>query len=442
MKKIVTFFVKNPVASNLVMVLLLVFGFFGLMSMKSTFFPVAESRLISVRIVYPGASPEEIERGVVLKIEDNLKGLTGVERVSSVSSENSGIVNVEVLQNFDTDLVLRDVKNAVDQIPSFPVGMEPPIIFKQESLNFSISFAVTGDLDLNTLKFYAREAESDLRGIDGISKINLTGFPDEEIEIAFRENDLRAYNLTFNEAATAVRRANLEITGGTIKGENEELLVRVDEKGYYAKDLVRIPLRTNVDGSIIRLEDVADVRDIWSDNPNRSYVNDQPAVVVNVQNTNEEDLLDIAEKVRNYMAEFNEQHEGVETVLIRDGSDTLQQRIDLLSENGYIGFILVLIFLGMFLHYRLAFWVAIAIPISFAGMFIFAPMLGVTINVISLFGMIIVIGILVDDGIVIGENIYQHYERGATPLDAAVNGTLEVFPAVTSAIITTAYRTK
>ncbi|MEM7106175.1 MAG: efflux RND transporter permease subunit [Bacteroidota bacterium] len=438
MRSIVTFFLKNPVASNLLMVLLLIFGYFGLMSMKSTFFPVAESRLISVRIVYPGASPEEVERGVILKIEDNLKGLTGVERVSSVSSENSGVVSIEVLQNFDTDLVLRDVKNAIDRIPSFPVGMEPPIIYKQENLTFSISFAISGDHDLATLKFYAREAENDLRAIDGISKISLTGFPDEEIEISFRESDLRAYNLTFNEAANSVRQSNLEITGGTIKGEKEELLVRVDDKGYYAADLRQIPLVTTPDGSIIRLEDVADVKDIWSDNPNRSFINGKPAVIVNVQNTIEEDLLDIADKVKAYMKTFESKYDGVETVLVRDGSKTLQQRIDLLSENGYIGFLLVFIFLGMFLHYRLAFWVAIAIPISFAGMFIFAPMLGVTINVISLFGMIIVIGILVDDGIVIGENIYQHYERGATPFDAAVEGTLEVFPAVTSAIITTA----
>ena len=268
------------------------------------------------------------------------------------------------------------------------------------------------------MKRYGRKVEDDLRAIDGISKVSLSGFPDEEIEIAFREKDLRAYNVSFQQATNAVRAYNIELTGGTLKGEREELLVRADNKEYFAKDLEDIPIKTTADGTVIVLRDLATIRDRWADNPDRSYMNGEPSVVVNVQNTLEEDMISIVDKVRVYIEEFNESNSVVQATTIRDASITLRQRIDLLTENGIIGFCLVLILLAMFLHWRLAFWVAIAIPISFAGMFILANAMGITINVLSLFGMILVIGILVDDGIVIGESIYQAYEKG-TPRDGS-----------------------
>jgi multidrug efflux pump subunit AcrB len=346
-------------------------------------------------------------------------------------------LTVEVLKGFDTDIVLQDVKNAVDRINSFPVGMEPPVIYKRENLGFAISFAVAGDVDLATLKRYGREIEDDLLAIEGISKVSLSGFPDEEIEIAFRERDLRAFGLTFQEAATAVRRTNVDITGGTIKGQEEELLVRARNKAYEADGLRDIVVKNTPSGGVVRLYQVADVRDRWADNPNRSFLNGTPSVVVTVQNTLEEDMLTITEEVRNYIDDFNSLDKEVQITISRDGSTLLQQRMELLQTNGIIGFLIVLLFLAMFLHWRLAFWVALAIPISFAGMFVCANLLGVTINVISLFGMIIVIGILVDDGIVIGENIYQQYEDGVPAQEAAVNGTLQVLPAVFAAITTT-----
>ncbi|HMQ50250.1 MAG TPA: efflux RND transporter permease subunit [Saprospiraceae bacterium] len=437
MRAVINYFIKNPVAANLIMFGILIMGYFGLNSMKSTFFPEVESRNILIQIVYPGASPSEIEEGIVNKIEENLKGVTGVERYTSVSSENAGTVIVEAFKGYKTDLVLQDVKNAVDQISSFPVGMEPPIIFKQENLGFAINFALSGPSDLAALKRYGRKVEDELLAMEGISKVELSGFPEEEIEIAFREKDLRAYQLTFQQAAQAVRATNLEITGGTIKGEKEELLLRARNKAYYAEGLRDIVVKTNQDGSVVLLHQVADIIDKWADNPNRSYLNGQQSVVVTVQNTLEEDMLTITEMVNDYIEQFNQENQEVKATLIRDGSVLLRQRIDLLTENGILGFCIVVLLLAMFLHWRLAFWVAIAIPVSFAGMFLLADAVGVTINVISLFGMIIVVGILVDDGIVIGENIYQKYEQGVPRLKAALDGTIEVLPAVFAAILTT-----
>lgn len=437
MRSIISYFIKYPIAANLLMFTIFALGLVGMFNMKSTFFPEVESRIISIQITFLGASPEEVEEGVINKIEENLKGVTGVERVTSASRENAGTLSVEIFKGYDTDIALQDVKNAVNRISSFPVGMEPPVIYKMESLGFGISFAISGDVDLKTLKRYGRKAEEDLLRMDGISKVGLSGFPDEEIEIAFREKDLRNYNLTFQQATLAVRAANLDITGGSVKGKEEELLVRARNKEYFAEGLRDIVIKTTASGAVIRLHQIADIRDQWADSPNRSYLNGEPSVVVTVQNTIQEDLLSITEMVRAYVESFNAEQDEVQATIVQDGSEILISRMSLLKENGLIGFIIVVILLAMFLHWRLAYWVAIAIPISFAGMFIMANAWGVTINVISLFGMILVIGILVDDGIVIAENIYQKYEKGVSRLQAAVDGTMQVLPAVFAAIVTT-----
>jgi multidrug efflux pump subunit AcrB len=437
MKAIVNYFIRNEIAGNILMILLFIVGIFGLTQMKTTFFPEVESRLISIQAIYPGASPEEIEEGIVNKIEDNLEGLTGIDRVTSISSENAATISVDILKGYDTDVILQDVKNAVDGINSFPVSMEPVTVYKRENLGRGISFGIYGDVPLTTLKQIARDVEDDLLAMDGLSKVTISGFPDEEVEVTFREADLRNYNITFAEAASRIRSSNIEVTGGTIKTDSEELLIRANNKSYTAKDLQDIVIKTNADGGVIKLYQVADVVDRWEDKPARTYIEGQPAVVIEVQNTLAEDMLNIVDQVKTYLDTFNEEQEVVQSLIVNDASITLRQRIDLLTNNGIIGFIIVLILLAMFLHYRLAFWVALAIPISFAGMFLCASILGVTINVISLFGMIVVIGILVDDGIVIAENIYQHYERGASAMEAAIAGTMEVLPAVFSAIVTT-----
>ena len=437
MRGLIQYFIKYPIAANLLMIALFALGWFGLANIKSTFFPEVESRIISIQTIFPGAAPEEVEEGIINKIEENLKGLSGIERFVSVSRENSGTVTVEVLKGYDTDVVLQDVKNAVDRISSFPVGMEPAVVYKQENLGFAYSFAISGNVDLATLKRYGRLAEDELRSMEGISKVELSGFPDEEIEIAFRERDLRAYGLSFQEAAEAVRKSNVDLTGGSVKGKKEELLLRSRNKSYSAEGLRDIVVKTTPAGGVVRLHQVAEIRDRWADNPNRSFLNGKPSVVVTVQNTLEEDLLDITDKVRQYVDDFNARHEVVEAETIRDSSILLRQRIDLLTVNGVMGFMIVLFVLALFLNWRLAFWVALSIPISFAGMFLMAYLVGITINAISLFGMIIVVGILVDDGIVIGESIYSRFEEGDSSLKAASGGTLIVLPAVVAAVLTT-----
>ena len=438
MRKLIAYFIKHSVAVNVIVIAFLIFGAAGAYKLNSSYFPLVDSKNININVTYPGASPQEVEEGIILKIEDNLKGLNGVDRVTSTSRENSGNINVEIEKGKNIDFMLLEVKNAVDRVPTFPVGMEPLIVSKLEALRPTITFSISGEnIPLATLKQIGRQVENDLRGIDGISQIQITGYPEEEIEIAINETNLLAYNLSFAEVSQAVNESSLITTGGTIKTSTEEYLIRANSRSYYADELSNLIVKSDASGRIIRLKDIAEVQDKFSETPNANYFNGNLSINITITSTNTEDLITSADKAKEYINDFNQKYDNVEINIIRDLSITLVERTNLLTENAIIGMILVLMFLSLFLNTRLAFWVAFGLPIAFLGMFMLAGYFNVTINVLSLFGMIIVIGILVDDGIVIAENIYQHYEKGKTPEQAAIDGVMEVLPAIVSAILTT-----
>ena len=438
MRKIIDYFIKYHVAVNVIILAFLLFGLLGVTSLKSSYFPLAESHTVQIAVTYPGASPFEIEEGVILKIEDNLKGLIGVERVTSISRENSGSITVEVEKERDINFMLLEVKNAVDRVPSYPIGMEPLVVSKQEQIRSTINFSLTGDnISLIKLKEIGRQIENDLRAIKGISQISVSGYPQEEIEIAVNESQLLAYGLSFSSIAQSIAKSNIIVTGGQVKTNAEEFLIRANNKFYYADELANIEVLSKPDGTRVLLKDIALVSDRFSETPNRIYVGNDISVNISVNSTNSEDVISAAASVRDYIEKYNEINDNFTLTILNDQSITLTERNKLLIENILQGMLLVLLFLSIFLNSRLAFWVAFGLPVSFLGMFIFAPLFGVTINVLSTFGMIIVIGILVDDGIVIAENIYQQYEKGKSPYRAAVDGVLEVLPPVVSAIITT-----
>ena len=331
-----------------------------------------------------------------------------------------------------------EVKNAVDKVPSFPVDLEPIVITKIEEQQPTVIFSLTGkNIDLKSLKNISKNIEKDIRNIEGISQISVSGFPEEEIEISITEEDLLRYKLSFDEVLNSVSRTNILATGGNIKTNEEEFLIRASNKNYYSNELQNIIVRSTPDGKKIRLNDIAKIRDKFSETPLSSSVNNDSAIILSVTSTNNEDMMDSAKRINQYIDEFNSINTDLKLTSLKDYSIALRQRTNLLLENGGLGILLVLIFLSLFLNIRLAFWVAFGLPISFLGMLIFAGEFDITINLMSLFGMIVVIGILVDDGIVIAENIFRHYEEGKTPEQAAVDGTMEVLPAIVSAIITT-----
>ena len=436
MRDLIKYFVKYPVSANVIMILIIIFGCMGLFNLRKTFFPERTAKIIIVDAVFPGASPLEIEQMVTLKIEDNIDGITGIKRITSKSLENTSSVIVEIENNADNQVVIQDIKNAIDRINSFPDDMESPSISLMEDLNPAISYALNGDVSLNQLKKAAEEIEDDLKAMDGVSKIRISGYPVEEMEISVRENDLKKYDLSFQDINRAISSENIDITGGTVKSSDENFMIRSNNKKYNANEISEIVVK-KINNRIIKIKDIARVERIWKDVSNRKFYNKTAGVVINVFNTNNEDISVVAGKTRAYLESFNKINKNIKADIIVDNSIIIEQRIALLTKNGVIGFILVLLILTLFLHPSLAGWVAVAIPISFAGMFILASFYGITLNVISLFGMIIVIGILVDDGIIIAENIYQRYEQGEDRISAAINGTLEVLPAVFSAILTT-----
>ncbi len=437
MKRVLAFFVRYPIWANVLMFTIVGFGIISWSQMKYSFFPEIPPDYINVEVEYIGASPEEVEEGVVLKIEENLEGIEGVDRVTSVSRENFGTVIVEVLRGKDIDKVLQDVKNAVDKIGSFPKGSEKPVVYERKYRSHAMSVVLYGDTDLFNLKYVAEQIRDDFLDSPEMSQVNIGGLPNIEFSIEVTEEDMRRYEMTFDEISAAVAAANINISGGKLETKDEEVLIRTWGRKYFAKQLHSIVVRGTADGTIVYLRDIANIKEKWEDVPNRVSFNGKGAVILKIEKTGHEDILAIAEKVKTYVKEFNQKNSVIHASILDDRTIPLLQRINLLMRNGILGLILVLLLLSFFLNLRFSFWVSVGLPFSFAGMFILIAFVGITINVISLFGMIIVVGILVDDAIVVGENIFAHYERGKPPLNAAIDGAFEMLPPVFTSVFTT-----
>lgn len=407
-------------------------------SIKKSFFPERRSRDIYVTVYYPGASPKEMEEGITQRIEEATRSLVGIKETNSTSSENSTTVKITTTGEYDIDVVLQDVKNAVDGISSMPSGAERPIVYKNRTTTNAMNIGLAGnDVDLLTLKKYALDIEDDLRASGVLSQINVSGFPSLEISIEVSEENLLRYQLTFDEIQNAVSYNNTDISAGQIKSDEEEILIRSRKRSVAPADIANIVIRANDDGTMLRIGDVASVKTKFADESSLLKLNGERGVGFFVTKLVDEDLQEISKFVRNYVEEFNASHENIYLYVTFDFLKILRARLEMLYKNGLIGIILVIIVLGLFLSIRLSFWVAFGIPASFLGMFLIAPFFGITINMISLFGMILVVGILVDDGIVIAENIYAHFEMGKSPRQAALDGSVEVLPAVLTSVSTT-----
>lgn len=437
MKRLLAFFVRYPIWANVLMFSIIGLGMLTQSQLKSSFFPEIPPDMIAVQVEYIGGSPEEVEEGIVLKIEENLEGIEGIDRVTSVSRENFAQVMVEVFKGEDTAKVLQDIKNAVDKIGSFPANSERPVIFEQKFRSQVLSILLYGESDLFNLRHMAEVLRDQLLDTEGISQVTLSGVPDIEFSIEVNEEILRRYGMTFQEIAAAISAANINISGGTLETPSEEILIRSWGRRYHAHELHDLPVRGNPDGTVIRLRDIADIKEGWQDIPDRTYYDGSNAVILTIEKTRQEDILGIARLAKTIIAEFNDTHDGVTALVMDDRTVPLQQRLDLLMRNGLMGLALVLLLLSFFLNMRMAFWVSIGIPFAFMGMFIILYFVGITINAISLFGMIIVVGILVDDAIVVGENIYAHFERGKPPLQAAIDGSFEMLAPVCASVGTT-----
>ncbi|HIP36605.1 MAG TPA: efflux RND transporter permease subunit [Crocinitomix sp.] len=440
MRKLIGFFIKQPIWANAFIVVIVMFGFYNLSTIKKSFFPETDPRMIKINVMYPGASPNEIEDGITIKIEQALRGIEGVEQINSTSSENISSITVRGLENADMDEVFKDVENSINSINSFPQGAEKPIVkrIKTNSMSENVmTIGLTGAPDLFALKKEADRVENDLFSSGLISFIDIRGMPDLEIEVSVRENDLNKYGILIDEISLAIQRNNQDLTGGVLRGKKEQLIIRSRERTTNPREIEQIVLRTTPNGNKILIGDVANVSMKFSENSLESFKKGKPYITLDIKKTPDQDLIGITNFVKNYVNKYNKGNNNAEIIIQYEFAKSLNDRIDLLTSNGFVGLLLVLLMLGLFLSVRLSVWVAFGIPFSFLGMFILANMMGLTINMITLFGMILVVGILVDDGIVIAENIYAHFEKGKNPFRAALDGTLEVVPSVFTSVLTT-----
>ncbi len=437
MNSILSWFAKNPVAANLIMVLIIASGLLTFSGIKQEVFPEFSSDLISVTVPYLGAAPEEVEEAVCVRIEEEIQSLEGIKRVTSRASEGLGTVTIELFPGTDVRKLLDDVKARVDAIDTFPEETEKPII--QELLNRRqvINVAVSGDTDEKTLRILSDKIREEILLLPGITQAQVANVRPYEISIEVSEQALRRFDLTFDEVAQAIRRSSIDLPGGSIKTQGGEVLLRTKGQAYIGREFEEIILRTRPDGSRVLVGDVAKVVDGFAETDQSARFDGNPSALIQVFRVGDEDALQVASAVKKYVQETQKKMpEGIALTIWNDDSEVLKSRLDLLYKNGRSGLILVFLLLALFLRLRLAFWVALGIPISFLGALWLMPTFDVSINMISLFAFILVIGIVVDDAIVVGESIFTEYEKGKSGIKAALDGLKSVAVPVVFAVLT------
>ena len=438
MKAVGKWSVEHRVTVNLVMVFLIVAGMYTAIHMKREMFPQFSLDMISIAVEYPGASPEDVEEGICIKIEEQLKSLEDVKTMYSTAVEGNAVVVLELDAGTDITEKLNEVRTEVDLIDSFPTQAEDPVVIEIKNNEPAIYVAVYGDVAERTLKQTAEKIRDDLVGFDQISLAELTGVRDYEISVEISEENLRKFNLSFDDVVRAVGTGSIELPGGLIKTAGGEFLVRAKGKRYTGAEYEQIPLVTRADGTVVRLGDVARVVDGFEDQDLQSRFNGQPAAMVVVRRTESQDTIAISNQVLDYIENAKKDlPKGIRLGHWYNMADMVQDRIDLLLKNGIQGILLVFVVLALFLDLGLAFWVASGIPLTFMGAFLFLEYIGASVNMLSLFGFIMTLGILVDDAIIVGENVYTHYSAGKTPKEAVIAAMGQVGGPVVMAVTTT-----
>lgn len=429
--------VRNPVAANLLMLFLLVGGFLFSQNIRQEIFPAIEQDVVSIVVNYPGAAPDDVESGACLPIEEAIFGVGEIKEIYCVASEGSAKVTVTLIHEADLDSVLQKIKAEIDRIRTFPQGIEQPVVSIPFPRSHVISVAVYGNVSERSLREQAELVREELLKDSHISQVGFRGVRDYEISIEIDETTLQKYGLTLELVANRIKEATVDLPGGKVKTRGGEISLRVREHQSDGNVFSEIRIVTLADGTEVRLSDIATIRDGFEELEQACEFDGKPAAIVKVFRVGDQRPIEIAKIVQEFVSARKSQvPKGIELSVLSDRSEALKSRFDILFENIFLGICLVFLVLGAFLEWRLAFWVMLGIPISFLGSFLLLPSANVTINVVSLFAFILALGIVVDDAIIVGESIFEHRKRGKSPVQAAIDGVLEVKTAVIFSVLT------
>ncbi|MFP3364972.1 efflux RND transporter permease subunit [Pseudoalteromonas sp. SIMBA_148] len=435
----IAWFAKNHVAANLLLVTLLLLGLFSLSTkIPLEVFPSFETDMISVNVSLRGSTPEDVEQGVTIRIEEAVQDLEGIKQIFSRSSEGSGSVTIEVETGYDPRELLADIKSRVDAINTFPADAEKPIVALAERIREVIAVTVSSDYGEKETREYAETVRDQILRLPNVTQVELSGVRDYEIAIEVSQDVLRQYDLSLAQISSAIANSSSDISAGNLKTEGGDVLISSKGQAYRKDEFANIVVKNQADGTIIRLGDIAIIKDDFEETPVRTRFNGKQAAFIDVYRIGPQSAITVADEVKNYIQEQQSSlPQGFELSYWDDDSELVKSRIATLTTNALQGGILVLALLTLFLRPAIAFWVFIGIPVSFMGAFIAMPIFGVTLNIMSLFGFILVLGIVVDDAIVTGENVYTHLKTAKSGEQAAILGTQEVATPVTFGVLTT-----
>ena len=433
----VAWMARHKVAPNLFMAILIIGGFMMSLAIKKEFIPNHESETIVVDVAYAGATPAEIEQSIILPIENEVRALEGIKDVVSIANPSAAKVVLELANGTDRQVAFQDIQQAVSRISTFPVEAEKPMVKIASRAIDVATLAIFGDVSLLELKALSESIRDDLLTSDQISKIEFRGTPSEEIHIEISQQNLQRYQLTLAEVANIIQKNAIEQSAGSIRTEGGEILVTLNDRRYWASHYADIPLRYDSAGVQVRLGDVASLKEGFADS-NRSVTYDgKPAISLKIYRSDDQTPTTVVDAMYVKLDRIRQQLPvGIEIIVTDDDGETYRQRVGLLLKNAGIGLILVLCLLSVFLEYRLAFWVTMGIPTAFLGSLLLLPLFDVSINMVSMFAFIIALGIVVDDAIIAGENIYEHMQKGIPFLNAAIIGAREVAVPLAFAILT------
>jgi len=435
---LIDWFARNHVAANLLMTILLLGGIYTAFTIKKEVQPAVEVDIITVGVPFLGATPEDVEEGVLIKIEEAVQDIEGIKEMISTAVRNYGSVRIEVESDYEVLDILDQVKNRVDAISTFPDNTEKPVYTRAQFEMQVMMVTVSGEVDERTMKEFAKQIRNEVVALPGVTRADVIGGRDYEISIEVSEFTLQGYGLTLAEVAQAVRMGSLDLPAGSIRSDSGDIMVRTKGQAYVGRDFEDIVVRTNADGTRLLLKDIATIRDEFIERDRFSEFNGEPAFSIQVFSVGNQSELEIAEKVKNYIAKKQEAlPPGIHVTTWADTSYYLKGRLDMMLKNMAYGAALVFLILALFLRLKLAFWVMVGLPIAFMGAFFLMPVFDVTVNMLSLFGFILVLGIVVDDAIVIGESAYTNMRAKGHSTDIIVEGVMKVAVPATFGVLTT-----